>query len=151
MNNLQKIKKMKQLSKLQSIMFLIGGLLMVISTGCFVFMWHQKVVCWVFLTGTVLFTLMQLMQTYEGNSFTVKRLKKIQAVADLFFVLSGIVMVDSAYQFLLPLFQNGQGTGYFTYIEYIYNKWVLLLLVAAILEIYTTHRIASELNKSKNT
>ncbi|MCH4147001.1 MAG: hypothetical protein LKG25_01270 [Prevotella sp.] len=142
---------MKQLSKLQSIMFLIGGLLMVISTGCFVFMWHQKVVCWVFLTGTVLFTLMQLMQTYEGNSFTVKRLKKIQAVADLFFVLSGIVMVDSAYQFLLPLFQNGQGTGYFTYIEYIYNKWVLLLLVAAILEIYTTHRIASELNKSKNT
>jgi hypothetical protein len=114
-------------------------------------MWHQKVVCWVFLAGTVLFTLMQLMQTYEGNSFTVKRLKKIQAVADLFFVLSGIVMVDSAYQFLLPLFQNGQGTGYFTYIEYIYNKWVLLLLVAAILEIYTTHRIASELNKSKNT
>ena len=143
---------MKQQNKIQSVLFLLGGLMMVIGTGCFVFMCYQKkVVCWIFLLGAVLFALMQLMQTYDGKSFTIKRLKKIQAVADLFFVLSGILMVDSAYQFLLPLFNNGQNTGYFTYVEYVYNKWVILLLIAAILEIYTTHRITSELNKSKNT
>ena len=148
MKKLRKIKKMKQQNKAQSVIFILGGLLRVIGTGCFVFMWHQKVVCWAFLVGTVLFALIQLMQTYDGDSFTIKRLKKIQAVADIFFVLSGILMVDSAYQFFLPLFNDGQNTGYFTYLEYIYNKWVVLLLVAAILEIYTTHRITSELNKN---
>ena len=41
--------------------------------------------------------------------------------------------------------------GYYTYIEYVYNKWVVLLLIAAILEVYTTHRLDSELKKTKNT
>ena len=56
-------------------------------------------------------------------------------------------MIDSAYQFLLPLFGGRGGTGYMDYIQYVYNKWVLLLLIAALLEIYTTHRIGNELKK----
>jgi uncharacterized membrane protein SpoIIM required for sporulation len=56
-------------------------------------------------------------------------------------------MCDTAYNFLLPLFQyRGEG-GYYQYINYVYNKWVVLLLIAAVLEVYTTHRIASELKK----
>ena len=31
----------------------------------------------------------------------------------------------------------------------VFNKWVLLLLVAAVLEIYTMHRISSELDKEQ--
>ena len=31
-----------------------------------------------------------------------------------------------------------------------YNKWVVLLLIAAFLEIYTVHRIDSEMKKCKN-
>ena len=30
---------------------------------------------------------------------------------------------------------------------YIHNNWVVLLLIAAIIEIYTTHRISNELKK----
>ena len=56
-------------------------------------------------------------------------------------------MVDSVYHFLLPLFRNSSGDGYYNYIQFVYNKWVVLLLVAAILEVYTTHRISSELQK----
>jgi hypothetical protein len=138
---------MKQLSKLQSIMFLVGGLMMVVGAGCFVFFWHQKTVCWIFAVGALMFAMVQAMQLYEGRNFTIKRLKKIQCVADIFFVLSAILMVDSAYGFLLPLFQNVSGSGYLNYIQYVYNKWVLLLLIAAILELYSTHRIASELKK----
>lgn len=122
---------------------------MVIGAGCYAFMWQEKVVCWVFLLGTVLFSLMQLMQSYEGNNPVIRRLKSIQAIADLFFVLSGILMADSAYQFLLPLFNNRSGSGYLNYIQYVYNKWVILLLIAAILEIYTTHRLAHELRKEE--
>lgn len=138
---------MKQLNKVQSVIFLVGGLLMVIGAGCFVFMWQQAVVCWIFAAGALMFTVIQAMQLYEGDNFVIKRLKKIQCIADLFFIFAAMLMVDSAYHFLLPLFQNGSETGYINYLQYVYNKWVLLLLIAAILEVYTTHRIGSELKK----
>ena len=142
---------MKQLNKTQGILFLAGGVMMVAGAGCFVFMWQQKVVCWVFLLGVILFTLMQLMQTYEGSDLVVRRLKRIQAIADILFLLSGFLMVDTAYQYLLPLFKSQDGSGYYAYLSYVYNKWVILLLIAALLELYTTHRINYELNKTKNT
>ncbi len=134
--------KMKQLNKLQSTLFVIGGVLMVVGAGCYAFMFMQEVACWIYLVGAVLFAFMQVSQTYEGNNFTVKRLKRIMSLADFFFILSGMLMVDSAYQLLRDAF-----TDYTSYLSLIYNKWVLLLLVAAFLEMYTMHRIASELKK----
>lgn len=53
-------------------------------------------------------------------------------------------MVDSAYMFLRDSFSDTV-----TYLNLIYNKWVLMLLVAAILEMYTMHRISSELKKEE--
>lgn len=133
---------MKQLSKLQSTLFLIGGVLMVVGAGCYAFLVAQQVVCWVYLVGALIFASMQVNQTYEGNSHTIKRLKRIMTTADIFFVLSGLLMVDSAYMFLRDSFSDTV-----TYLNLIYNKWVLMLLVAAILEMYTMHRISSELKK----
>mgnify|MGYP004585207885 FL=1 len=133
---------MKQLSKLQSTLFLIGGALMVVGAGCYAFLVAQQVVCWVYLVGALIFASMQVNQTYEGNSTTIKRLKRIMTTADIFFVLSGLLMVDSAYMFLRDSFSDTV-----TYLNLIYNKWVLMLLVAAILEMYTMHRIGSELKK----
>lgn len=134
--------KMKQLSRTQNIIFLVGGVLMVVGAGCFAFMWQQEVMCWIYLAGAVMFATMQMMQTYEGNNITVRRLKKIMTTADIFFVLSGILMVDNAYRFMQQVFTN-----YVAYFQYVFNKWVLLLLVAAVLEIYTMHRISAELSK----
>ena len=142
---------MKQLSRFQSIVFAIGGIMMAIGAGLFSFMIGQKVACIIFFVGTIAFTLMQASQTYEGNSLTVKRLKRIQAFANLMFIVAAILMVDTAYGFLMPLFADGKtsGTGYITYIELVYNKWVLPLLIAAILEVYTVHRLDSELKKEE--
>ena len=133
---------MKQLSRTQNIIVLVGGVLMVVGAGCFAFMWQQEVMCWIYLAGAVMFATMQMMQTYEGNNITVRRLKKIMTTADIFFVLSGILMVDNAYRFMQQVFTN-----YVAYFQYVFNKWVLLLLVAAVLEIYTMHRISAELSK----
>ena len=144
MRNLHK-SKMKQLNRFQSILFAIGGMLMVIGAGCFAFMWQQQVVCWLFLAGASMFTLMQSMQTYEGSSFVIRRLKRIQAVANIFFMLAGILMVDTAYMFFRPLFNSS-----IAYIDFLYNKWVVLLLIAAFLEIYSMHRIDSEMKKDKS-
>ena len=51
-------------------------------------------------------------------------------------------MVDNAYGLLRPMF-----THVVDYLAYVYNKWVVILLIAALLEIYTMHRISSELEK----
>lgn len=118
---------------------------MVIGAGCFAFgyMIYPQLTLytsWLFLLGTVAFSVMQSMQLYEGSSQVVHRLKRIQAVADIFFVLSGISMVDTVYAFFRHWFANQE-----TYITYFYNKWVVFLLIAALLELYTTHRISHEL------
>lgn len=133
---------MKKLNKFQSVLFLFGGVLMVIGAGSFALMWQQPIVCWIYLIGAVLFTVMQSMQTYNGNNFVLKRLKRIQSVADICFILSALLMVDTAYLFFRPIF-----TDFLTYTQYVYNKWVVLLLIAAFLELYTTYRIDSEMKK----
>ena len=133
---------MKKLNKFQSVLFLFGGVLMVIGAGSCALMWQQPIVCWIYLIGSVLFTVMQSMQTYNGNNFVLKRLKRIQSVADICFILSALLMVDTAYLFFRPIF-----TDFLTYTQYVYNKWVVLLLIAAFLELYTTYRIDSEMKK----
>ena len=91
---------------------------MVIGAGCFAFgyMIYPQLTLytsWLFLLGTVAFSVMQSMQLYEGSSQVVHRLKRIQAVADIFFVLSGISMVDTVYAFARNWFSN-----YETYIRH---------------------------------
>ena len=137
---------MKQLSKFQSALFLLGGVLMVIGAASFAFGFIIKQIvlytCWLFLVGNVLFSVVQAMQIYEGPSLVIHRLKRMQYIADIFFVLSGISMVDTVYAFARHWFTN-----YETYITYFYNKWVVFLLIAALLELYTTHRISYVLKK----
>ena len=135
---------MKQLNKLQSLIFLTGGAMMVVGAGCFALMWQQKIACWIYLAGALMFGVMQMMQEYQGHNFIVKRLKRIMSLADIFFVLSGFLMVDMVYRFLQSAFDN-----YLAYYNTIYNKWVVLLLIAAILEMYTMHRIEHELSKEE--
>lgn len=135
---------MKQLNKLQTLIFLTGGAMMVVGAGCFALMWQQKIACWIYLAGALMFGVTQMMQEYQGNNFTVKRLKRIMSLADIFFILSGFLMVDMVYRFLQSAFDN-----YLTYYNTIYNKWVVLLLIAAILEMYTMHRIEHELSKEE--
>ena len=133
---------MRQLNRVQTVIFLLGGLLMVAKDERYVKMKQQRVVCWILLVGSVMFSLMQTMQVYTGTELVLRRLKNIQGLASLLFVISGVLMADSAYGFFRPMFDNIAD-----YIEIVYNKWVVLLLVAALLEVYTTHRINNELSK----
>ena len=133
---------MKQLSKLQSIVFLLGGALMVVGVGSFVLLFYQSVSCWFFLAGAILFATVQLMQTFEGDNITIKRLKRIQDLGDILFIIAGIILVDTVYGFFRDFFSN-----YENYVTYLYNKWVVVLFLATLLELYTVHRIDYELSK----
>lgn len=135
---------MKQLNSTQNALFLAGGALMVIGAGCFAFLLMQNIACWVYLIGSLMFAGIQASQTYNGNNPTISRLKRIMTLADCCFVVAGLLMVDNVYMLLRSAFAN-----VFAYYEYVFNKWVMVLLIAALLEVYTMHRISSELAKEE--
>lgn len=53
---------MRQLSRIETVVFLVGGILMAIGAGCCAFLWHGDVFAWVYLLGAVLFVAMQARQ-----------------------------------------------------------------------------------------
>ena len=128
---------MRQLSKWESYVMLLGGLLMVIGAGANVLFcsWAP----YVFAPGALLFVAMQLRQRYEGRDFTIRRLRRIQIISNVLFLLAGLLMIANQSNFL-PIDQ-------LNYIKYVHNNWVVVLLVAAVLQLYTGHRIANELDK----
>lgn len=129
-------------TRFKSACFLLGGLLMVVGAGLFSFMVAQSVACWLFMAGALLFGGMQLWEECPVDTFTARRLKRIMGIADLLFIAAGVLMVDTQYRFLAPLF-NSQ----IDYVQTLYNKWVVVLLIAAVIETYTIHRLSSEAKK----
>ena len=128
---------MRQLNKIQTFIFLAGAVLMVIGAGSSILMW--KGAPYVFAVGALAFASMQMLQRYDGPSVVIRRLRRIMLLSDFLFLLSALLMFASQGNFL--------GISYIIYIEYVYNKWVITLLIAAVLQLYSTHRIANELAK----
>lgn len=128
---------MRKLNSFQVAIYLIGALLMVIGAGTSILAW--KAAPYVFAVGAIAFVSMQFLQRYEGANMVIRRLRRIQLFSDVFFLLSAALMIANTSNFL--------GLDYFTYIEYVYNKWVITLLIAAVLQLYSTHRISHELEK----
>jgi len=119
---------------------------MVLGAMLYVF-GFQTFTPWIFAAGAVAFVAMQARQTYDGRNFMIKRLMRIKTVGEVCFLLSALLMIENSYHFVLPLFLRLFDNGYYLYVTYIHNNWVLLLLVAAVIQLYTTHRIAAELGK----
>ena len=132
---------MKQLTKVQNIIFLVGGLLMVIGAGSSLLAW--RLAPYVFAVGALCFASMQMQQRYEGQSFTIRRLRRILLLSDVLFLVAALLMLANQGNFFR--------ISYITYIQYVYNKWVIVLLIAAILQLYATHRIGHELEKEADT
>ena len=132
---------MRKLNKVQTIVFLAGALLMVVGAGTSLLAW--KGAPFVFAVGSLAFVSMQFLQRYEGNNFVIRRLRRMMILSDVLFLLSALLMFASM--------GNVFGLSHIDYITYIYNKWVLTLLIAAILQLYSTHRIDSELAKEADS
>ena len=128
---------MRQLSKTETIILLVGGLLMVVGAGGSMFL--QSWAAYIFAPGAVMFAAMQMRQSYDGNNFTIRRLRRIQLISDVLFLLAGLLMLANQSNFF--------GIDLLLYIKYVHNNWIVVLLVAAILQLYASHRIANELEK----
>ena len=132
---------MRQLNKIQTLIFLVGALLMVVGAGASVLAW--KLAPYVFAVGAIAFTSMQLLQRYEGTNFVIRRLRRMLILSDFLFLISALLMFANM--------GNVFGLSQIDYITYIYNKWVLTLLIAAVLQLYSTHRIDHELAKEADS
>ena len=142
--------RMKQLTKVESIVYLLGGITMVAGAGLYAFLLIQPIACWLMLVGAILFALMQSRQRYLGTVLAIRRLRKIMSLAGWGFILAGIFMVEDAYHFLRPIF-TGSLDGYSSYVSIFHHNWVILLLISAIIEMYTTHRISYELKRESSS
>lgn len=128
---------MRQLNSTESAIFVAGALLMVVGAGLSLLFWSGAP--YVYSIGALAFATMQMMQRYDGPSVTIRRLRRIMLLSDVLFLLAGVLMFASK--------GNIFGVSQLFYLQYIYNKWVAVLLLAAVLQLYVTHRISSELEK----
>lgn len=128
---------MRKLSNWQTAIFLLGGVLMALGAGTTLLGWVSAP--YIYSLGALGFASMQLLQRYEGSSFTIRRLRRMMILSDVLFLLAAVLMFANL--------SNVFGLNYITYIEYVYNKWVIVLLIAALLQLYSMHRIGSELEK----
>ena len=128
---------MRQLNKIETWIYLVGAAVMVIGAAAAVLMaaWAP----WVYAAGALCFVAMQLLQRYDGPNVTIRRLRRIMIFSDLMFLLTALLMFASM--------DNPLHLPHITYLQYVYRKWVVTLLIAAILQLYVTHRISHELEQ----
>ena len=128
---------MRELNKIQTAIFLFGGILMAVGAGTTQLGWGSAP--YIYALGALGFSSMQMLQRYEGSNFTIRRLRRMMLISDVLFLVAAVLMLANM--------SNILGLSYITYIEYVYNKWVVVLLIAALLQLYSMHRIGSELEK----
>ena len=75
---------MKALSRLQSIVFAAGALLML--AGAIMGMMAPQVAPWIFAIGALAYTAMQLQQRYQGDNITIRRLSRIMLLSDVLLI-----------------------------------------------------------------
>lgn len=84
-----------------------------------------------YTAGALMFCPLQMLQRYDGTSFTVRRLRRQQLLGLLAFLCAACCMVMQV--------------GRFGFARR--NEWIVCLAVGCVLELYTAFRIPAELEK----
>ena len=128
---------MKQLNKVENIIFLLGAVMIVVGSAANLF--FQSWAPYVFAMGVAAYVLMQFKQSYEGSNVTIRRLRRIVIISDVFFIVSAVLMFANTY--------NIFGLDHLSYVQYVHNKWVATVLIAAVLQLCSSHRLGKELSE----
>ena len=131
------LQTMRELNKTESAILVIGAVMMVIGSGANIF--AQSWAPYVFAMGTIGFVLMQLKQKYDGDNVAINRLRRMVIISDVCLLLAAVMMFANM--------DNLFRLDAITYIKYVHNNWVVVLMVAAMLQLYTSHRISKEILK----
>lgn len=125
---------MKELSRLQTIIYFVGGILMI--AGAVLFLYDPLILApTLFSIGALAYVSMQWMQKYEGEKFILKRLRKLQLLSGWIIIFSAILMVCNRWTYDI-----------FTLLKVdIYNMWIVFLFVGVLLQFYTILRMDKEI------
>ena len=110
--------------KIRSFLSMVGGLLVLVGAGSFITGWFGSPI--LYSVGAVLFAVPQLMERYEGGDIVIRRLRRQQIFGALLLLMTAFFMFTSKH-----------------------NEWVICLAIAAVLELYTSFRLAQEEEKEK--
>lgn len=80
-----------------------------------------------------MFASMQMLASYEGDSIVIRRLRRQQVLGALLLIVSGAMMFGHHY--------------HMTYMRH--NEWMVVMLIAAVFELYAAFRIPYELAKEE--
>lgn len=122
---------MHPLSPLQNWLYRLGGLLLIAGAAVPLFSKNYGIAFALFAPGAVLFAWMQVLERYEGKSFTVRRLRRIQ-------LIGAACLVVAAALLFMRWKQIAPCRG---------GEWLIALCVAAVQEVYAAFRLPAELKK----
>ena len=107
-----------------TIIQMVGAVLLLVGAMLQITRWELSPI--LYTVGAVMFAYVQVMSRYEGKNLIVRRLRRQQILGAVLLVFAGVLMFVTRH-----------------------NEWVLCLSVAAVLQLYTSFRIPSELEKEK--
>jgi hypothetical protein len=110
------------MKQIQKYIYIVGGILLVIGAALYVTRW--VVAPYIYVVGSFMFGAMQMADRYEGSNFVIRRLRRQQVLGALMLMLTGIAMFVCKY-----------------------NEWIVCLLIACLLELYTAFRLPQELER----
>lgn len=123
--------KMKKLNSLQLFIYRLGGVLIII--GAVLNPLESVAAPYLYSAGALMFASMQMLARYEGDSVVIRRLRRQQVLGALLLVVSGAMMFGHQY--------------HMTYMRH--NEWMVVMLIAAVFELYAAFRIPYELAKEE--
>lgn len=107
-------------------LFVVGAVMVLAGAASYITGWTLSP--YIYTVGATLVAIAQINQPAQGQSATLRRLRRQRVVGALLLVATGPCM----------LFTHG-------------NEWILTLTVAALLELYTAIRIPQEEAKDEKT
>lgn len=124
---------MKTLTKTQSLVYGIGGLLLIAGAALPAFPELLFAAPYVYSLGAVLFCSMQMLARYDGANLTLRRLRRQQLAGAVLLLVAGGLM-----------FMHVLGTGPFRQ-----DEWKVVLAIGTVFELYAAFRIPAELEKKQ--
>jgi hypothetical protein len=110
------------MKKIYNYIYMLGGILLVVGAALYITRWAWAP--YIYIAGSFMFGAMQMADRYEGSNFVIRRLRRQQVLGALMLMLTGIAMFVCKY-----------------------NEWIVCLLIACLLELYTAFRLPQELEK----
>ena len=125
---------MKQLSPLQLYIYNGGGLVMIAGAILAAIPALATIGAVLFTIGTLAFSSMQMLASYEGKNLTIKRLRRQQVTGAVLLLASvALLWAHMSHQFVYYL-RGGE--------------WKAALLIATVFEVYAAFRLPDALKKA---